>query len=311
MWNQLLQTVSSLQWRATAVLLLGALAQINGRRLDALYITNSDPVGRISCDSNVTYGSYGNPPIYIYPVFDDSRKHTCEEIETDCSFVSLPWDQESRYLVWVQDAGVDDSIREMGASTWLAELESRFRERGKEVEPLEGNEQTQMLPIVRQQPIILYKTSTSALISIPEHIRLVIDSYLSRFMVPIALPKPFPQPHVPVSDAAKDRIASILEGVRFNPKISSIVSSLSAEQMLEDVRHLTGEDGLGILARYSFSAGARDAANWITSQMQHIRGAVCEQRSFVIGLSPNIIWCVLYATKLCFASVNIPTNECG
>jgi hypothetical protein len=291
--------VEPTMWLPVAGLLLGAVAHCNGgERIDALYITSSTRLAESSCGPNLTYGSYGTPPVHVYPVYRDSWDHTCDEPNTDSiksNFISVPWDQESRSLVWIQDAGVDDSIRETGGLTWFEELETRFRGLVNEEEHLYENGQAKILPSTSERVIVLHKTSTSALLSVPEHIRVVIDSYLPRFMVPVALPAS-PQHLIPVPDHARERVASILEGIQFNPSISSILSSLSAQQMLVDVRHLTGEDGQGIITRNSFSSGARDAADWIQFQMEH-SGAVCDQRFYSEGFSPNVIWYVFYATQ--------------
>lgn len=61
--------------------------------------------------------------------------------------------------------------------------------------------------------------------------------------------------------------------------------------MRHNIRHLTGEDGQGIMSRHSFSEGARVAADWIQGEFEK-SGAKCRQEKFLEGYSPNVIWCV-------------------
>ncbi|KAG1756937.1 putative aminopeptidase [Suillus occidentalis] len=53
-------------------------------------------------------------------------------------------------------------------------------------------------------------------------------------------------------------VLSASANIRFDPVVSSLVNSISLNQMRDDIRWLTGEDGKsGIISRHSFAEGSR------------------------------------------------------
>jgi len=105
------------------------------------------------------------------------------------------------------------------------------------------------------------------------------------------LPK-IPLPFRRVSNEARERIRRWTDSVQYDDDIGRIVEGLSITELREDVRYLTGEDpNSPILSRNSFSEGGRLAAEWILEQIEKT-GAECELKQFLIGLAPNVVWCV-------------------
>jgi len=67
------------------------------------------------------------------------------------------------------------------------------------------------------------------------------------------------------------------------------VDSISVPQMINDIRFLTGEDGVsGIMSRHSFAEGSRTAASWLKDRFEDT-GATCELQPFLVGFAPNVV----------------------
>ncbi|KIO28248.1 hypothetical protein M407DRAFT_22579 [Tulasnella calospora MUT 4182] len=170
---------------------------------------------------------------------------------------------EERHLVWLQDAGVDDSLRvdeDLVLSDMsivpklldLAEMKSRS-----------------------ENPICTTSTRTplSSPFFPPRDARHLPPS-LRRPHRPTRNPSPllrrrFAKIHRPTRVA---RIQDIIANLKFNPSIAAILSSLSTERMAKD----------------AFTDGAKAAAELIQGEIEK-SGAVCELRPFRLGFAPNVI----------------------
>jgi hypothetical protein len=85
-------------------------------------------------------------------------------------------------------------------------------------------------------------------------------------------------------------VLSASANIRFDPVVSSLVNSISLNQMRDDIRWLTGEDGKsGIISRHSFAEGSRVAATWLKERFEET-GANCELKLFISGFAPNVAW---------------------
>jgi hypothetical protein len=108
--------------------------------------------------------------------------------------------------------------------------------------------------------------------------------YLPRFFEPVLIPEgPLP---LPLENKEDPRIKEILDNLKFNADVASILSGLSLAQMVDDVRWLTGEAS-DIVSRHSLSDGSLVAANWLKKQFEST-GAVCELLPFLEGFAPNV-----------------------
>ena len=284
-------------------LLLSSLLFTVSAGEDVLLIVPSVEGELPPCLTDGYLGSYGRPLNRVFALTLEctaASRGFLRSMNYSASLVPLAPVEGERTLVWLQDAGVDDSVRD-SADTFDAMLD-RVVEYSKGLRNLIGFEEDGAL---NRQIVfgssssgtleseagleILYRSSkSSALVSIHPLYLSHLDVILPPFIVPIALPLQ-PQARVPVPPIAIKRLYALLKGLRFNPNIASILSTLSVPSMKSDIQHLTGEDGLGILSRHSFSKGARVAADWIQSKFEEA-GAACRQSPFRAGYAPNVIW---------------------
>ncbi|KAG8903483.1 hypothetical protein FRB99_003226 [Tulasnella sp. 403] len=240
------------------------------------------------------YGRYGRPlqDVYIVPL---SCAMEAASSRASGSMAYLPLGLEEMQLMWLQDAGVDNTLRDDAAEDTFSDsvlaLRSELTEKWKQWATYRGSATDGQLVLTNAQdlpPNTLYLSSSSALIAIPKSQLPSIDTILPRFVVPIALPSS-PLLNVPIDTHAIKRIRSLLTNLKFNPSISSILSGLNTESMYKDIRWLTGEaESSDIVSRHSFSSGARVAADWIQGEIEK-SGAVCEQKEFSYGFAPNVI----------------------
>ncbi|KAG8979322.1 hypothetical protein FRB94_011718 [Tulasnella sp. JGI-2019a] len=260
-----------------------------------LIAPTSTNVKRSLCLDNAYYGQYGNPLQDVYVVSEDCAMEAISFMSAG-SMTYMSEDRDSR-LVWLQEAGVDDSlsaqepsfadrilgIPEALASMNLHALEGRATSKSDDQVIMPG---PNVAP-PSTTPKLLHLSATSALMSIPNSLLPVLDLALPKYVVPVALPTT-PLEKYPVDPRAAKRLASITANLRFDPSIASIISELQYMEMKRDIRYLTGEAGSGILSRHSFSTGALMAANWIQDQIER-SGAICEQQEFLRGFAPNVI----------------------
>ncbi|KAI0339172.1 Zn-dependent exopeptidase [Trametopsis cervina] len=139
----------------------------------------------------------------------------------------------------------------------------------------------------------------SALVRLERSMAQTVDTQLPRFWKSMILPEE-PISYLPVPAPAVKRVQQLLDGLKFDPVIQSLVNSLSISQMKKDIEYLTGEDPKSpIVSRHSFSDGVRIAANWLKDRFEE-NGATCELKSFRVGFAPNVI---------CKYAATAPTNE--
>jgi hypothetical protein len=135
---------------------------------------------------------------------------------------------------------------------------------------------------------LLHRTTTAALLSVSESTARTIDTLLPRFWKS-SLVSTTPVDYLPVPAEALKHVKEVLSGLKFNPEIAAIVDSISVPQMINDIRFLTGEDGIsGIESRHSFANGSRTAAHWLKARFEDT-GATCELQTFGAGFAPNVI----------------------
>ena len=108
----------------------------------------------------------------------------------------------------------------------------------------------------------LHYTGADAIISVPLHLIPHVDGALPRSFKAYVIPAE-PLSITPVPEEAVDRVKRWLKDLEPDKEIASIASDMSASQMCNDIRYLTGEDlGSPVLPMHSFSEGARIAAGW-------------------------------------------------
>ncbi|KAG8939111.1 hypothetical protein FRC03_006551, partial [Tulasnella sp. 419] len=259
---------------------------------ESFLLLTPDRVADGSCLSKSYFGSYGRPLRHAFIADVNCVMETARSLHS-ASMVAVPT-VEGRRLVWLQEAGVDESIRgdtptfddqitEL-ANGWTTLLM-------KQSESSTMYEETVQIKVEASSPglddVMVYRDGAGAIIAVSESFLPKLDTILPRFVVPIVLPTTS-LGKIPVSQDAIERLQHILSKLSFNPSIASVLSHLNILRMRKDVGHLTGEGGSGLVSRHSFTDGAKDAADWIRGEIEK-SGATCEQRPFLEGFSPNVI----------------------
>lgn len=195
--------------------------------------------------------------------------------------------QEIQQLVWVEEEAVDIALKAQTRS-FRNEFDSFLDTLSAPPSPsLEG--QDVLVTQGDKGYELLYRTPTAALLSVSHDTARTIDTIVPRFWRSTLLPTTPVQFHA-VSPLAITHVQNILDTLKPDPKVASLVESISIPQMKNDIRFLTGEDPIsGIISRHSFSEGSRTAAKWLKRRIEDT-GATCELKSFLTGFAPNVVW---------------------
>lgn len=246
------------------------------------------------CFSNNFFGTYRDADSWL-SVFNISGTDCMQIWDSQLNaahYVQAP--EPGRNLVWLEKVDVDQKLegRLLNSETalgdfWLAlqhHPEVKLHEVEQEVVSADKWSSTEY--------DIHYLTEFAALISLDASTAKVVDTLLPPFWSSTLLPA-IPVQHVAASSASVEVVKNILDKVKFNPVIASIVNNISLPQIKNDIRFLTGEDEQsGIVSRHSFSSGARVAAQWLKDRVENT-GASCSLEPFLMGFAPNVIWLVL------------------
>ncbi|KAJ7167530.1 Zn-dependent exopeptidase [Mycena filopes] len=194
--------------------------------------------------------------------------------------------QDIQQLVWVEQEAVEPSL--MAATRSFRDEFDAFLHRLSSPKHVRRDQEVLGVPERKMGYELLYRTPTAALLSVSVTTARSIDTILPRFWKS-ALVSTTPVRFVPVPADAVKHVKHVLSTLQFDPEVASIVDSISVPQMINDIRFLTGEDGVsGIMSRHSFSEGSRTAADWLKSRFEDT-GATCELQPFLLGFSPNVV----------------------
>jgi hypothetical protein len=235
-----------------------------------------------SCLSSVYYGTFDGLSVF-------RPDPACLELQNtrlpSASITSAT--REPEQLVWVEQKAVEESLKSRldrdEFDLFLAKLDGAN---------LGADDQSVFTAEPKQSQFeLLYRSQTSALISVSSETALTLPALLPRFYKSVPLPSA-PVPYLPVPSAAVERVKHLLSTLKFNPDVASIVNNISVAQMTNDIRWLTGEDGVsGIVSRHSFDPGSRVAAQWLKERFEDT-GASCQLKPFKDGFAPNVVWYV-------------------
>jgi hypothetical protein len=177
--------------------------------------------------------------------------------------------QDIYQLVWVEQEAVEPSLI-TATRSFRSEFDS-FLQRLTTPKHVGRDQDVLAVPEPKIGYDLLYRTPTAALLSVSETTARTIDTILPRFWKSALVPVT-PVSFMPVPEEALDHVKYVLSTLKFNPEVASIVDSISVPQMINDIRFLTGEDGVsGIMSRHSFAEGSRTAASWL--KVWHLTGA--------------------------------------
>lgn len=190
------------------------------------------------CATNAYYGAYGRPLQHIYGIDEDCMSETFNSLDTGAINLSfMPGPEEGGYgkrtLLWLQDAGVDDTLR--NGSSFADDLEL-----------LEGNVKTYLMSTrsgvhARKQRLLhgmsslspaedmevyldfefKYFSSSGAIVAVDEGLMPQLDALLPPFVASIALPEK-PMPFVPVPKEATERVKEVVGSSKY-PYIHHLV----------------------------------------------------------------------------------------
>lgn len=160
---------------------------------------------------------------YLGPYGTEGDTYHLHRAQQDCISLNTPPAEdvsivpflEDRKLIYVQEAGVDASVRSDEPSF------SAF---------LEGivNSQRPQTTFSMLGFDVIYSTKTSALLSVSPQIADQIDTYLPRFVVPILVHTTSKLAgYIPVPDTSRKRVLKWLNSVSHKPEINDIVDSIS------------------------------------------------------------------------------------
>lgn len=241
-----------------------------------------------SCLSTAFYGNYKGQAGFQSVFVPDQ---TCLEswLETEAELTPsahITYDVDAQHMVWLEEADIDDSLRDGmdGLNEVIQRLDMRVG----------FSQQQQVLSPNAETPTyqVLYRTQDSALLSCAYEQCLQVDGMLPQFYKSTLLP-PVPVAYTPLSSQAEVFIEQTHAALHHDSAVKYIVDSISAPQMRNDIRFLTGEDPKSnILSRHSFAEGSRTAAEWLKERFEGT-GADCDLRYFLEGFAPNVIWYVL------------------
>ncbi|KAI0752120.1 Zn-dependent exopeptidase [Fomes fomentarius] len=232
-----------------------------------------------TCLSRYYHGTHGQQNVFI------TSDETC--ISEAASHLTegavVPLKENVGQLVWLQKQAVDDAI---DPPTFVDDFNMFFsRLSSPAAAPSDGD---QVVFAGKRDAKLLHRTMTSAVVSVDSETALTLDQHLPRFWKASPLPSE-PVPFIPVPPKAIDRVKTILDSIKFDPVVASVVNNISVAQLRADVRYLTGESPTSeIVSRHSFSKGVLVAADWLKANFES-HGASCTLKPFLSGFAPNVV----------------------
>jgi hypothetical protein len=242
------------------------------------------------CLTNNYFGTYGGQSVFhiSLPCLEDNSFQGFD------AATLIPYAADSdRQLVWLQESAIDSALI---TPEYEAEVQDFLKWLEEDAYAMGGASGYQQILSSTHEPRVELQFAEvrpggrfHGLVAIEPSLAPNIQALLPRYWKPYTLPE-HPLSYLPVPKPAIEHVRGLLETVRFDPVVSSIVNSISLGQMRSDIRWLTGEDGVsGIISRHSFSEGSRAAANWLKERFEET-GATCELKPFLMGFAPNVAW---------------------
>lgn len=235
-----------------------------------------------TCLSRYYHGTHGQQNVFI--TSDDTCISEVAGHLVGGTVVPLTENEDLGKLVWLQKQAVDDAIN---PPKFVDDFNMFFSRLSSPVAAASGGDQVMLAG--KRDAKLLHRTMTSALVSVDSETALTLDQHLPRFWKASPLSSE-PVPFIPVPPKAIDRVKTILDSLKFDPVVASVVNNISVAQLRADVRYLTGESPTSdIVSRHSFSKGVLVAADWLKANFES-HGASCTLKPFLSGFAPNVVW---------------------
>ncbi|KAJ7591608.1 Zn-dependent exopeptidase [Mycena floridula] len=237
-----------------------------------------------SCLSSSFYGNYNDGGIINSVLLPEQSCFDSWSSQTLAQSASISVaTQEIQQLVWLEQEAVDIQLLTETRS-FVNEFDSFLQRISHPQVELENQ------AILKQDLVyeILYRTRTAALLGVTSDTARTIDTLLPCFWKSTILPS-LPVKFRDVDASSTGYVKHVLETLKPDPIVASIVDTISIPQMKNDIRYLSGEDSASpIISRHSFSEGALTAAHWLKDRVEET-GATCELWPFLTGFAPNVI----------------------
>lgn len=180
------------------------------------------------CARGTYYGPYGRPLQHVYGLDEECLSVAFRTL--DSGAVSLPLHggspvTEKRVLVWLQDTGVDATLR--GRHSFDEDMNTLEQNAKAYRIPLRTVEQV-VLPVDEDILSFVYRSQSSAIVSVHEAVAAHLDKLLPPFVASIALPAE-PTSFIPIPEKATDRINKVVsrllghDRIDLNLRFSSII----------------------------------------------------------------------------------------
>ncbi|BEI80010.1 hypothetical protein CcaverHIS002_0105390 [Cutaneotrichosporon cavernicola] len=266
-------------------------------RADSLFVTPSAPSGaHPHCFATSYRGHYAG--LHAYLLSEDCTSAALNTRFESATLVRLG--TEGRRIVWVGASNALPSTHRDMLAAWetidniASSLLSSQHEDGQTLFSTESFQVS-----LDRLPTLVHASESGLYLSVPSSILPVLDTFLPAHLRPVAFPPhPLALPStsgnrwgIPAEKA--EHLTNIAKNLRFDPKIAAIASTISAKEILEDVRYLTGErEDSDIESRHSFHPDIINALIWVRREMRAL-GIDCSPYRHEEGFAPGLL-CSIY-----------------
>ncbi|KAJ8086996.1 hypothetical protein PM082_005821 [Marasmius tenuissimus] len=241
-------------------------------------------INQNSCSDGTFYGNYrdGNALRSVMIVDEPCLNSITWTQEAAAHFTAI--DKGIGQLFWLEEEAVDASLKEQSPGDEFV----HFLENLIGTPSSYQHDAVQAVLTDNGENSLVFHSDKAALVSLTHEAAATLDAILPRFWKYTPLPSS-PVNYLPVPPTAVERVSRVLAKLKFDPIVARLVNGISAYQMRNDIRFLTGEDGQsGIVSRHSFAAGSRTAARWLKDRFEET-GATCQLKDFLEGFAPNVV----------------------
>lgn len=265
-------------------------------RADSLLLTTSAPHGGLSdCVAASYRGHYAGQHAYL--LTDDCSSTASLGVLDSGSLVPLA---SKDRIAWVGASNALPSTREDMLAAWETIDSIASSLLSTETEDGQTSFSTKSFQVsLDRLPALIHASASGLYLSVPSTIFPVLDTFLPAHLRPVAFPRqPLALPSTRgnrwgIPEEQVERLINITENLRFNPKVAAIASTISAKEILEDVRYLTGErEDSDIESRHSFHPDIMKALRWVLRQMGAL-GVDCSPYLHEEGFAPGLL-CSIY-----------------
>lgn len=243
----------------------------------ALLVTRSSPSSALpDCIAASYHGQYGGEHVYVLP---EDCSSTASLSSLDSGSLAPLASADDERIVWIGPSNPDSASRRGMADTWdviARHANSLLATHGQSInDEAQDTFSTDSFGVsLNALPSLIHSSDSGLYLSVPNSILPVIDTIIPPHMSPVVFP-PSALTRAraggndwAVPEAKGAHLANITKHLRFDSTIDTIASSISADEILEDVRFLTGErKDSPIQSRHSFHPDGQLAVVWLRRKL--------------------------------------------